>query len=367
MNTNQPSGRRGFTLIELLVVIAIIAVLIALLLPAVQSAREAARRAQCINNLKQIGLALQNYLSATGSFPLGTTVAMSSYAPGQTPTEYTWASWSCMALMLPYLEQTPLYNAANFSVGNQLFPGKAMNSTVFNTNLAAFLCPSDGISGTSTGTLGNNNNYMGSIGTTTYPSEQIATGIFSPGTSNPSTGGSLNALSSSIQSITDGTSNTVAFSEGAVGDTTHFTRYRDGISWTNQGAYYQTRDAWSRKSYILAGIQKCSQMWTTQQDASTPEDKGWRWASQATGHTLFNTIVPPNSQNVGWSGCRPDCGPGCQVSDGQYENATSFHPGGCNVGFGDGSVKFIKSSINMDTWWSLGTKGGGEVISADAY
>jgi prepilin-type processing-associated H-X9-DG protein len=205
------------------------------------------------------------------------------------------------------------------------------------------------------------------MGTTTYPSAQTATGIFAPGTSGQSSGPSLNHLAYSINSVTDGTSNTIAFAEGAVGDSTHFTNWRDGISWTNQGAYYQAFDAWSKQSYILAGIQKCSQMWTTKQDQSTPEDKGWRWGSNATGHSLFNTIVPPNSPTAPWSGCRPDCGPGCQVSNGQYENSTSLHPGGCNVGFADGSVKFIKSSIAMKTWWSLGTKASGEVISSDSY
>ena len=108
------TSRRGFTLIELLVVIAIIAVLIALLLPAVQSAREAARRAQCTNNLKQIGLALHNYHTSNDVFPLGTSLQSGSTRP-QRPG--VWASWSAQALMLGYLEQTPLYNAINFNWG----------------------------------------------------------------------------------------------------------------------------------------------------------------------------------------------------------------------------------------------------------
>src|SRR5215216_5059201 len=103
--------RRGFTLIELLVVIAIIAVLIALLLPAVQAAREAARRAQCVNNLKQIGLALHNYHQTANSFPMGMSLA---YDPNNGVYQ-DWTDWSAHALLLPYLEQTPLYNAANFS------------------------------------------------------------------------------------------------------------------------------------------------------------------------------------------------------------------------------------------------------------
>src|SRR5438477_6852492 len=118
--------RRGFTLIELLVVIAIIAVLIALLLPAVQSAREAARRAQCTNNLKQIGLGMHNYHSTHGTFPAGGTVA-AGYDPGSSTS---WGTWSAQALMLGYLEQQPLYNASNFSWACAFGPGYPINRTV---------------------------------------------------------------------------------------------------------------------------------------------------------------------------------------------------------------------------------------------
>src|SRR5271165_6117532 len=207
-------SQRAFTLIELLVVIAIIAVLIALLLPAVQAAREAARRIQCTNNLKQIGLALHNYHAANGSFPLGGTVA---WAYGG---EQYWGVWSAQTLMLPYIEQGPLYNTANFSWANQLDMGTQINSTTFNANIAAFLCPSDGLGGTSSSSVSNNNNYFGSIGTTTYPSSQTGTGIFAPGASAQGAGvAPIPArIAYTIASVTDGTSNTVAFAEGAVGD-----------------------------------------------------------------------------------------------------------------------------------------------------
>jgi len=363
MNTKQPSVGRGFTLIDILLVIAIIAVLIALLLPAVQSAREAARRIQCTNNLKQIGLALHNYHSATGSFPLGATVAV-AYG-----TEQVWGTWSAFTLMLPYLEQTPLYNAANFMVTNVQPPGNLMNSTVFNANLAAFLCPSDSLAPTAASYANSNCNYMGSIGTTTFPNAQTSTGIFTPGTNTYSNGtytNTINHTAYSIATVTDGTSNTVAFSEGVVGDLTHWTPFRDGVSWTATGPYYATVDAWAQQSYVMMGIRACAAMWSSKTNYPYEEDKGWRWALGATGITLFNTIIPPSSTTYPWSGCRSD-NQGGNVSNGQFENANSFHPGGCNVGFADGSIRFIKSSISMNTWWALGTKADGEIISSDSY
>ena len=151
--------RKGFTLIELLVVIAIIAVLIALLLPAVQAAREAARRAQCSNNLKQLGVALHNYHSAVGSFPMGSAIAYSD--PG---VQTSWGTWSAQSLMLPYLEQTPVYNSINFDWTNWYDVGAPINSTAWNMNVLSFYCPSDGQTGKF-----NNNNYFGSIGSKASP------------------------------------------------------------------------------------------------------------------------------------------------------------------------------------------------------
>ena len=143
MKTSRP--RLGFTLIELLVVIAIIAVLIALLLPAVQAAREAARRIQCTNNLKQIGLALHNYHQAIGTFPLANATGWSAGQFGTGLT--TWGTWSGQAMMLPYLEQNTIYNACNFSWNCWYGTGEYINSTAFHTKINSFLCPSDGIAG----------------------------------------------------------------------------------------------------------------------------------------------------------------------------------------------------------------------------
>ena len=201
---------RGFTLIELLVVIAIIAVLIALLLPAVQAAREAARRSQCLNNMKQMGLAMHNYHQAVGTFPMGNTIAYSYLGAGADD----WGDrFSAHALLLPYLEQMPLYNACNFSwdvwYGSARLP--SINATVWNTRVNAFLCPSDnGTAGFSTSSS-YKNSYYGSFGTGTNPWSTQTNGIFAP-----------EQTSVDIAAVTDGTSNTIMHVEGLVGSSTKY-------------------------------------------------------------------------------------------------------------------------------------------------
>ena len=165
----SPNGRRGFTLIELLVVIAIIAVLIALLLPAVQAAREAARRGQCGNNLKQIGLALHNYHQIHDRFPPGKSEAADQL--GYSDKQYAgWTEWSSLAALLPYLEQSTVFNSINFAYCGGYSYGQACNGTAWTTRLSSFLCPSDYNTGGNSPAWGtgppNTNNYRGSLGTT---------------------------------------------------------------------------------------------------------------------------------------------------------------------------------------------------------
>ena len=367
--------RRGFTLIELLVVIAIIAVLIALLLPAVQSAREAARRAQCTNNLKQIGLAIHNYHTSNNVFPPG---AAASYNPVSGGC-ISWMGWSAQALMLGYIEQMPMYNAANFMLDPMVGVGGVMNNTVRYTRLAAFVCPSDNNAGLQQGQTGSPllNNYYASEGTTDYANGGTNGGA--PPYCNGGTGSTgvfYYAISYGIQNITDGTSNTVAFSECLTGSNgTVPVPYITGVNVNGLPSYY---DVWQSivpigpaPGTVMAGIlNTCNSTFMTATAGSTLNtNQGWLWAWGAEAMTMFNTIVPPSSQQFKFGNCRFGCG-GCGVVSADHSNimvATSNHPGGCNVLMADGHVQFIKSSISMQTWWQLGTKANGEVISSDSY
>ncbi|MDR3638339.1 MAG: DUF1559 domain-containing protein [Isosphaeraceae bacterium] len=344
--------RRGFTLIELLVVIAIIAVLIALLLPAVQAAREAARRSQCINNLKQIGLALHNYHSSANTFPMG-----SSLQPWNVPGDADgWSSWSAQATMLSFLEQTPIYNAINFSWAPERGgTGSTINATAYNTKINSFLCPSDGNAGVS-----NINSYHDSMGTTTQQVPQQTTGMFAYQTAY------------NMATVTDGTSNTIAFGEALVGDQNAAAQKLGNATGNAAGGgtavnLLDVSTSGGSMQAAIANVQKdlalCSS-WFAQGMVTNNRGNHWGWGS--IGASLFNTVVPPNGAgSVKWGACRMDC---CvNAVHAHYNNATSNHSGGSNFCMGDGSVKFIKNSIAFPTYWALGTRANGEVVSSDAY
>jgi prepilin-type N-terminal cleavage/methylation domain-containing protein/prepilin-type processing-associated H-X9-DG protein len=372
----------GFTLIELLVVIAIIGVLVSLLLPAVQSAREAARRSQCTNNLKQIGLALHNYESAVGSFPLGGNAA--PQAPGGGLTD--WAGWSAQTMLLPYLEQGPIYNSVNFFCnGRGNVVGESINYTASTTKINSFLCPSStdprggnwgvgGIPGALQRPLPGNN-YFASAGSSImwlgWP-QDTPNGLFA--VRGPALG---------IRDVTDGTSQTIAFGEYRTGD---YNDAQDSIqdmvalSWNSAG--------WACASglkqppnrnmdcpcanmplgadSLMRALNMGAQAWKARTGFSTNGQRSWNgrfWHVGQYGHAMGNILVPPNSPY-----------PYIQfwTDNGDFDSAginglTSFHSGGANVCFADGSVRFLKSSINWNTLWSLGSRGQGEAVSSDSY
>jgi len=367
------SSIRGFTLIELLVVIAIIAVLIALLLPAVQAAREAARRSQCVNNLKQIGLAMHNYESTHSAFPPGIVNTMSNL-----PSEAaTWTAWSPQAMLLPYMEQTPLYNAANFSwnccqYGDQ---ASATNLTVVLTRISSMLCPSDGNAGQT-----NINSYLACLGSSPirYGIDSGVNGVFSVYSGSTTGVPAINRSPSyKLSSITDGTSNTIAFGEGLVGDGQNRKYRGNGMTGvgTAPGTLNSQTNASDNALLVTQALQACNTFWQGTSMLGNPGNPnaaglknymGQRWALGERGYTLFNAIVPPNSTQYPWALCGFTC-VGCSPEGSNFANASSNHPGGSNFMMGDGSVKFIKSTISMNTYWSLGTRSGGEVVSSDAY
>jgi prepilin-type N-terminal cleavage/methylation domain-containing protein len=346
--------RDGFTLIELLVVIAIIAVLIALLLPAVQAAREAARRSQCLNNLKQIGIAIANYESAFKLYPPGKGLA---YSPSAVPMVAGYARWSVSSQLLMFIEQGNLFNSINFSLppetpGMGPIPGAGFmpaytdpnreNMTACLTQVATFLCPSDG---PPISTWPGANNYLANQQTwacdlsENFPStnapNEVPRGIF------------YYNSSVRVAAVTDGLSNTAYYSEKLRGTGTPNPK-TDLLVVTNQMS-------------LDATYQTCTQLNVLTAPPLTSR-QGMSWVMGEMCCSLYNHVAPPNSTS-----CAGNPFPGNMANMAMQVPPSSNHPGGVNVLMGDASGRFVKTTVDVQTWRNLGTRNGGEVISADAY
>jgi prepilin-type N-terminal cleavage/methylation domain-containing protein/prepilin-type processing-associated H-X9-DG protein len=345
---DRSNRRRGFTLIELLVVIAIIAVLIALLLPAVQSAREAARRAQCINNLKQIGLGMHNYESSSGVFPQGMRGCC-------------WGSW--LIPLLPFVEQQALFNAWNSSGNNSGLPGYGdegmfryagvCNITVTSTRVSAYNCPSDGNNTQTVGiaALGMNvtsQNYVVNFGNITMQQGSFAGGSFVPyfidnGIQYNFLGAPFGDVGAPFPDIS------AAGGQGATGGTVRFASISDGLSNTMM------------TSEVVVGLSGAS--WDLRGFSH------WAYAANFSGYLTPNSTKPDWMFDVGYCNYPAMNNPPCIGGTGNLViiAARSRHSGGVNVGLCDGSVKFIKNSVSPPTYQAISSSQGGEVVSSDAY
>ncbi len=343
---HRPSVRKGFTLIELLVVIAIIGVLIALLLPAVQSAREAARRAQCTNNLKQLALAAHNYHDAVNSFPTGMYLH-----PVFGPPELAWNNSSWLVLLLPQYEQQNLYDAVNFSImwgenlggswrWNPIYMGQ-QNATVRETVIDALVCPSDDSEdrdNTNADEIWNDlaagTSYVGNMGDNCLAcagglgDSRNGQVILCPSTGLPCRLPQLGHNRLSSEQLQNGTTAGSGI-YWAWGSNVSIARIKDGTSNT-----------------FMAG----------EQIRRVTRWNSWVQANQSVG----STAVPLNYRFVDSNGNYPI------VNNWTWQiSFRSEHPGGANFAFCDGSVQFIKESIDFSVYQALSTRKGGEIVSAD--
>lgn len=348
-------ARRGFTLIELLVVIAIIGILIALLLPAVQAAREAARRSQCANNLKQLGIACHSYLTAFDVLPFGKGPSYDKVVPG-TPF---YARWSSHSQLLLYIEQGNLFHSINFDLAPET-PGMAgdvpfmpayqnanrANATASRIQVSIFLCPSDGASPTTD--WPGANSYLGNMQTWACDLGDGNPSVVAPAETPRGVFYYLSKVS--LASMTDGTGNTAFFSEKI------------------RGKGQRDRDARSDSLITAAptSLDDTYQTCLSTNPQTTPRltmAQGASWVMGEMCCTQYNHVSTPNKSTCAGLGFANNS----MANMPMQVPPSSYHPGGVNTLFGDGTVRFVKDSVSLPTYRALGTRNGGETISGDAY
>jgi prepilin-type N-terminal cleavage/methylation domain-containing protein/prepilin-type processing-associated H-X9-DG protein len=323
--------RRAFTLVELLVVVSIIGLLVGLILPAVQAAREASRRMKCLNNLKQIGLASHNFESANGSFPQGSSLGNSNA--------------SALVFLLPFLEQGSRYNQFDLTLDVSDAPA---NSTARTQDIAMFLCPSDPSSGVwqdaafvagQPPSVMGRSNYFGNLGLHGWAYNQKASFLKDP----RHVGIFAYVSTTRLADITDGSSNTALFAEIKRGARPKSDELDINVLPPN---------IWGMGNPATNVNNLTRPSACNKPGVGLINYTGLKYQSGGLRTSLYTHSLPPNSRDR-------DCIIFLSFDQGHVASR-SYHPGGVNLALADGSVRFIKDSIQMSLWKALSTRAGGE-------